>query len=74
MSVPIKLNADSVQAPRSVFSLANAVQPVSGLIAPYDISPEGNRLIVFTIDQGKSYPINLITSWTAAVEITADAN
>jgi serine/threonine protein kinase/Tol biopolymer transport system component len=70
MSVPIKLNADSVQAdaPRPLFSLANSILSVNGLVAPYDVTADGKRFIVVTIEQGKSFPINLVTNWTAALQ------
>ena len=69
MSVPLKLNADSVQAdaPRALFSVANSIAPVSGLVAPYDVTPDGKRFVVITAEQGKSFPINLVTNWTAAL-------
>ena len=69
MSVPLKLNADSVQAdaPRALFSVANSIAPVSGLVAPYDVTPDGKRFVVITGEQGKSFPINLVTNWTAAL-------
>jgi serine/threonine protein kinase/Tol biopolymer transport system component len=70
MSVPIKLNSDSVQADaaRPLFSLANSILSVNGLVAPYDVSPDGKRFVVVTIEQGKSFPINLVTNWTAALQ------
>ena len=70
MSVPIKLNTDSVQADaaRPLFSLANSILSVNGLVAPYDVSPDGKRFVVVTIEQGKSFPINLVTNWTAALQ------
>jgi len=69
MSVPIKLNSDSVQADTAqpLFSLANSMQTVSGLVAPYDVSPDGKRFIVVTVEQGRTFPINLVTNWTAAL-------
>ena len=70
MSVPIKLNADSVQADaaRPLFSLANSILSVNGLVAPYDVTADGKRFVVVTIEQGKSFPINLVTNWTAALQ------
>jgi len=70
MAVPIKLNSDSVQADAAqpLFSLANSIQTVSGLVAPYDVSPDGKRFIVVTIEQGRTFPVNLVTNWTAALQ------
>ena len=70
MSVSIKLGADSVQAdaPNSLFSLAKSILSVNGLVAPYDVTSDGNRFIVVTVEQGKSFPINLVTNWTAALQ------
>ena len=70
MTVSIKLNGDSVEAdaPHRLFPLANAIQSVSGLVAPYDVTPDGKRFILSTVEQDKSFPINLVTNWTAAVQ------
>ena len=70
MSLPIKLNADSVQADaaRPLFSLANSILSVNGLVAPYDVTADGKRFVVVTIEQGKTFPINLVTNWTAALQ------
>ncbi len=70
MSVPVKLNADSVQADaaRPLFSLANSILPVNGLVTPYDVTADGKRFVVATIEQGKTFPINLVTNWTAALQ------
>jgi Tol biopolymer transport system component len=75
MSVPIKLNADSVQAdaPRPLFSLANAILSVNGLVAPYDVTADGQQFVVVTIEQGKNFPINLVTNWTAALQNNPDS-
>jgi Tol biopolymer transport system component len=69
MSVPIKLTADSVQADsaRPLFDLGNSILSVSGLVAPYDVTPDGKRFVVITVEQGKNFPINLVTNWTAAL-------
>ena len=69
MSVPIKLTANSVQADaaRPLFSLANSVLSVNGLVGPYDVTADGKRFVVITIEQGKTFPINLVTNWTAAL-------
>jgi serine/threonine protein kinase/Tol biopolymer transport system component len=70
MSVPIKLNPDSVQADAAhpLFPLANAILSVNGLVAPYDVTADGKRFIVVTVEQGKSFPINLVTNWTAVLQ------
>jgi eukaryotic-like serine/threonine-protein kinase len=70
MSVQIRLNADSVQADaaRPLFSLVTSILPASGLVAPYDVTADGKRFVVVTIEQGKSFPINLVTNWTAALQ------
>ena len=69
MSVPIKLTADSVQADsaRTLFPLANSILSVNGLVAPYDVTPDGKRFIVITVEQGRNFPINLVTNWTAVL-------
>ena len=69
MSVPIKLNADSVQADaaRPLFSLADSILSVNGLVAPYNVTADGKRFAVVTIEEGKSFPINIVTNWTAAL-------
>jgi eukaryotic-like serine/threonine-protein kinase len=70
MSVPIKLRPDSVQADAAhpLFPLANAILSVNGLVAPYDVTSGGERFIVVAVEQGKSFPINLVTNWPAAVQ------
>jgi eukaryotic-like serine/threonine-protein kinase len=70
MSVAITLKTDSVQAGAAVplFSLASLVQTLSGLVSPYDVSPDGKRFIVVTGEQGRTFPINLVTNWTAALQ------
>ena len=70
MSVAISLNTDSVQAGAAVplFSLASLVQTLSGLVSPYDVSPDGKRFIVVTGEQGRTFPINLVTNWTATLQ------
>jgi eukaryotic-like serine/threonine-protein kinase len=70
MSVPIKLNPDAVQADAAhpLFPLANAILSVNGLVAPYDVTADGKRFIVVTVEQGKSFPINLVTNWTKELE------
>lgn len=70
MSVRIKLNADSVQADaaRPLFYLANSILSVNGLVAPYDVTADGKRFVVVTVEQGKSFPINLVTNWTVALQ------
>jgi Tol biopolymer transport system component len=69
MSAPIKLNSDSVQAdaPRELFNLANSILSVNGLVSPYDVTADGKRFLVVTVEQGRSFEINLMTNWTAAV-------
>jgi len=69
MSVPIKLNPDSVQAAvaKPLFTLANSIQTLSGLVSPYDVSPDGKRFLVITAEQGRTFPINLVTHWTATL-------
>ena len=69
MSVPIKLTPDSVQADAAqpLFFLANSIQTLSGLVSPYDVSPDGKRFVVITVEQGRTFPINLVTNWTAAL-------
>ena len=66
MSVPITLKSDSVQADTAhvLFPLANAIVSVNGLVTPYDVTLDGNHFFVDTAEQGKSFPINLITNWT----------
>jgi hypothetical protein len=70
MSVPIALKSDSVQADaaRPLFPLANSILSVNGLVGPYDVTPDGKRFLVITAEQGKSFPINLVTNWTAELE------
>jgi eukaryotic-like serine/threonine-protein kinase len=70
MSVPITLNPDSVQAgtPRPLFSLANSIVAVNGLVAPYDVTVDGKRFVVATLEQGKNFSINLVANWTAALQ------
>jgi len=59
ISVPIKLNADSVQADavRPLFSLANSILSVNGLVAPYDVTADGKRFVVVTIEQGRAFQL-----------------
>jgi len=38
---------------------------VNGLVAPYDVAPDGKRFVVVTVEPGKSFPINLVTNWTS---------
>jgi len=70
MSVPISLNADSVQvgAAAPLFSLASSIPTSSGLVSPYDVSSDGKRFIVVAIEQGRTFPINLVINWTAALQ------
>jgi hypothetical protein len=70
ISVGIKLNADSVQADAAhpLFDLANSILSVNGLVAPYDVTADGKRFIVVTVEQGQSSAINLVTNWTAELQ------
>jgi len=70
MSVPITLKPDSVQADaaRVLFPLANAIVSVNGLVTPYDVTPDGNHFLVDTAEQGRSFPVNLVTNWTKELE------
>jgi eukaryotic-like serine/threonine-protein kinase len=70
MSVPIKLNADSVQAHavHPLFDLANSILSVNGLVAPYDVTSDGKRFVVVTVEQGQSSAINLVTNWTTELK------
>ena len=70
MSVPIALKSDSVQADaaRPLFPLGNSILSVNGLVAPYDVTPDGKKFLVITAEQGKSFPINLVTNWTTALQ------
>ncbi len=69
MSAPIKLKPDSVQADasRELFNLANSILSVNGLVSPYDVTADGKRFLVVTVEQGRSFEVNLMTNWTAAV-------
>lgn len=63
------LNADSVLVGAApLFSLASSLPRSSGLVSPYDVSPDGKRFIVVAIEQGRTFPINLVINWTAALQ------
>jgi eukaryotic-like serine/threonine-protein kinase len=68
MSVPLSLKPGLVEvgATRSLFRFNNPVGNV-GIISPYDVSPDGQRLVLITTPE-ISRPITLVTNWLSELK------
>jgi hypothetical protein len=66
VSLAIKGGVVEVGATHSLFRFNNPVGNV-GIISPYDVSPDGQRLVLITTPE-ISRPVALVTNWTAELK------
>ncbi len=69
MSVPITLNQEGIEvgAVRQLFRFNNPVGLV-GIISPYDVTADGQRIVLITTPQQAPKPFALVTNWTAELK------
>jgi hypothetical protein len=69
MAVPITLKPDGVEVggARQLFRFNNPVGIV-GIVSPYDVTADGQRIVLITTPQQKPRPITLVTNWTAELK------
>jgi Tol biopolymer transport system component len=69
MAVPVSLNPTGVQvgARQTLFRFNNPVGIV-GIVSPYDVSADGQRIVLITTPQQTPRPITLVTNWTAELK------
>jgi len=66
VSLALKPGLVEVGAAHSLFLFNNPVGNV-GIISPYDVSADGQRLVVITTPETLK-PITLVTNWTAELK------
>jgi hypothetical protein len=69
MSVPITLKTGVVEvgAAQQLFHFSNPLGIV-GVVSPYDVAADGQRLILITSPQQAPKSITLVTNWTAELK------
>ncbi len=69
MSVPITLKTGVVEvgAAHPLFRFNNPVG-IAGVVSPYDVTADGQRIVLITMPHQASRPITLVTNWTAELK------
>jgi hypothetical protein len=66
MAVPLSGSGPSIEAgsPVPLFVLNVEPPPLTSTLSPYDVSPDGQRILVDTIvGEGETAPITVVLNW-----------